>query len=249
MKHARSDYDRIQDPAHLIPDDEPVFLLRGQDLCAPDTLSHWAHLAEMRGAKPDIINLVLDQAVAMRKWQREHGVGKVPDLPDELAVTPVYDFSKIPIYLLTTIPDEFFSPGIYYYYRYQPTSEYQETQQEVELVLLKHLTRILAFNTNSGQIPAGLPRGVINDPTLHAVLRQISQSEMDQAITYGVNPILLRPINGQLLPVVWGNKFISLSSRELNIMEHPNPAVPVTAGLCTVNPEFHKLALSVGAVA
>ena len=34
MKHARNDYDRIQDPAGLIPADEPVFLLRGQDKLA-----------------------------------------------------------------------------------------------------------------------------------------------------------------------------------------------------------------------
>jgi hypothetical protein len=30
MKHARDDYNRIQDPAGLIPEDEPVFLLRAQ---------------------------------------------------------------------------------------------------------------------------------------------------------------------------------------------------------------------------
>ena len=29
MKHARDDYNRIQDPAGKIPEDEPVFLLRG----------------------------------------------------------------------------------------------------------------------------------------------------------------------------------------------------------------------------
>ena len=34
MKHARDDYNRIQDPAGLIPADEPVFLLRGQDKLA-----------------------------------------------------------------------------------------------------------------------------------------------------------------------------------------------------------------------
>lgn len=30
MLHAREDYNRFQDPEGLIPDDEPVFLLRGQ---------------------------------------------------------------------------------------------------------------------------------------------------------------------------------------------------------------------------
>lgn len=32
MKHAREDYNRIQDPAGLIPDGEPVFLIRGKDI-------------------------------------------------------------------------------------------------------------------------------------------------------------------------------------------------------------------------
>ena len=36
MKHARSDYQaRIQDVAGLIPADEPVFFIRGQDKAAP----------------------------------------------------------------------------------------------------------------------------------------------------------------------------------------------------------------------
>lgn len=81
MIHDRSDYDHIQDPTGKIPADEPVFILRGTDICAPDTISHWAHLAEMSGAKQDIINAALDQATAMRKYQRELGVGKVPDIP------------------------------------------------------------------------------------------------------------------------------------------------------------------------
>ena len=41
MKHAREDYNRIQDPAGKIPENEPVFLLRGQDKFAPATLEFW----------------------------------------------------------------------------------------------------------------------------------------------------------------------------------------------------------------
>ena len=41
MKHARTDYDRIQDPAGKIPADEPVFLLRAQDQTAADTVEYW----------------------------------------------------------------------------------------------------------------------------------------------------------------------------------------------------------------
>jgi len=71
MKHARADYDRIQDPAGLIPDDEPVFLIRGQDLAAPDTLRAYAMNAHVAGAANDIVMATLDQARAMEQWQRE----------------------------------------------------------------------------------------------------------------------------------------------------------------------------------
>jgi hypothetical protein len=40
MRHARADYDRIQDPDGLIPQDEPVFLIRGQDRAAP-AMERW----------------------------------------------------------------------------------------------------------------------------------------------------------------------------------------------------------------
>jgi len=42
MKHARQDYNRIQDSEGLIPEDEPVFLLRGQDTVAPGVVRFWA---------------------------------------------------------------------------------------------------------------------------------------------------------------------------------------------------------------
>jgi len=38
MKHARKDNDRIQDPAGLIPEDEPSFFFAGRTSMPPDTL-------------------------------------------------------------------------------------------------------------------------------------------------------------------------------------------------------------------
>ena len=40
MIHARDDYNEMgpQDIDEKIPDDEPVMLLRGQDMLAPDTM-------------------------------------------------------------------------------------------------------------------------------------------------------------------------------------------------------------------
>lgn len=80
MKHARSDYDRIQDPSGLIPEDEPVFLLRAQDVVAPKILDTYAALVEMRGGDPEVVRLTREHAERMREWQREHGY-KMPDLP------------------------------------------------------------------------------------------------------------------------------------------------------------------------
>jgi hypothetical protein len=84
MKHARADYDRIQDPAGLIPDDEPVFLIRGKDLCAPRTVRAWASVAHELGASDEIIKAALDQAKRMEAWQTLYE-SKVPDMPKATA--------------------------------------------------------------------------------------------------------------------------------------------------------------------
>lgn len=79
MKHARADYDRIQDPLQKIHVNEPVFLIRGQDLAAPEALRQYALEAHRQGADNDLIIATLDQARAMEKWQREK-TRKTPDL-------------------------------------------------------------------------------------------------------------------------------------------------------------------------
>lgn len=85
MKHARPDYERIQDPAGLIPDDEPVFLIRGQDAAAPVAVAFYADAAEAYGADPTLVAAVLAHVEAMKEWQKKHGK-KVPDLPSGGAV-------------------------------------------------------------------------------------------------------------------------------------------------------------------
>lgn len=82
MKHARPDYDRIQDPAGLIPEDEPVFLLRGQDTVAPQVVAFWCEQAVQAGAAPDIIKAAKGQVKAMIDWQmKNHSKVKIPDMP------------------------------------------------------------------------------------------------------------------------------------------------------------------------
>jgi hypothetical protein len=84
MKHARPDYDRFQDPAGLIPEDEPVFLIRGQDRAAPAAMRAWIDEAAAQGASADIIDRVEGHLQAVIDWQdNDPGVSKVPDLPGE----------------------------------------------------------------------------------------------------------------------------------------------------------------------
>lgn len=70
MRHVRADYNlRIQDSANLIPEDEPVFLLRGQDRTAAQIVRLWAaaqkHLPQY---DPKAVALVEQWANKMDAW-------------------------------------------------------------------------------------------------------------------------------------------------------------------------------------
>ncbi len=91
MIHARTDYDRIQDPAvenpallapgcSPIAPDDPVFLIRAGDRCSTAALHAWANHLDRMGGDPEIADHVRDWAERMADWRREHG-GKVPDAP------------------------------------------------------------------------------------------------------------------------------------------------------------------------
>ena len=81
MVHARKDYNRIQDPEHKIPEDEPVFLIRGQDKSAPATLRFWAAENLRNGGDPEASRLAVEQAGRMAAWP----VHKVADLPRSIS--------------------------------------------------------------------------------------------------------------------------------------------------------------------
>ena len=80
MRHARKDYDRIQDPAKKIPKDEPVFLLRGQDVTAPKVVRFYAKMAKKAGASKELVKCVQKHAKKMERWQKNKKK-KVPDMP------------------------------------------------------------------------------------------------------------------------------------------------------------------------
>lgn len=113
MRHLREDYDAIQPfpvkrPHHvrvdgelvmncgekvtdlgvlmepIIPDDEPVFLVRGSDPCAFQAVLGWALEAERRGTDPDVVARVKQWASEMAYWAETHPPTKAPDVPTGL---------------------------------------------------------------------------------------------------------------------------------------------------------------------
>jgi hypothetical protein len=83
MKHARADYQgRIVDKAGLIPEDEPVFVLRGQDELAASAVRWYAVLARNNG-RDDIADAANRHADEMQKWHPR----KLPDLPKAILLS------------------------------------------------------------------------------------------------------------------------------------------------------------------
>lgn len=81
MRHARADYDRIQDPAELIPEDEPVFLIRGQDEVGAAAVRAWANLHRINGGSDHVYLLAMKQADKMEAWPKK----KLADLPQRVS--------------------------------------------------------------------------------------------------------------------------------------------------------------------
>ena len=80
MLHARNDYnERIQDSAKLIPDEEPVFLIRGQDQVGRLAVRAWAHLHRINGGSDTAYELAMAHADKMESWPKH----KVADVPVE----------------------------------------------------------------------------------------------------------------------------------------------------------------------
>lgn len=77
MKHARPDYDLIQDPRGIIPADEPVMLFRAQDTYAIVALRAYLHKLTLENADPRMIEAIEEQIDRFAAWKRK----KVPDLP------------------------------------------------------------------------------------------------------------------------------------------------------------------------
>ena len=77
MKHARADYDRIQDPAGLIPADEPVMLFRAQDKHFDRVLRFYRDILSLDRGDPKIIAAIDEHLIRADAWP----VKKRPDMP------------------------------------------------------------------------------------------------------------------------------------------------------------------------
>jgi len=78
MKHARKDYnERIQDSANIIPEDEPVFLIRAQDEIGIKAVRCYANECEAAGLHK-LATHVREQLGAMKDWE----VKKMPTNPE-----------------------------------------------------------------------------------------------------------------------------------------------------------------------
>ncbi len=86
MLHARKDYnERIQDNANIIPEDEPVLLLRAQDVNALATLHEYGRLVHT-SPNPDtaIVEGVRRQIGRFINWRKRHTDSvKEPDMSME----------------------------------------------------------------------------------------------------------------------------------------------------------------------
>ena len=83
MKHARKDYnERIQDSAKLIPEDEPVFLIRGQDQVGHLAVRSWAFHHRVNGGSDAVFMMAMRHADLMEQWANKYG--KKADIPPEI---------------------------------------------------------------------------------------------------------------------------------------------------------------------
>jgi hypothetical protein len=95
MRHARTDYNRIQDPALEDPtlangstpiaEDEPVLLFRAQDVHAPRVAAFYAGLLNDDG-NDTMARTVMAQGRQMLLWQTQNRM-KAPDMPEGVGIT------------------------------------------------------------------------------------------------------------------------------------------------------------------
>jgi len=71
MLHSRKDYQNLEELDKKIPKNEPVFVLRGQDLAAADTVRFYAQRnAELNG-NAEVTKTSIQHAAKMDRWPKK----------------------------------------------------------------------------------------------------------------------------------------------------------------------------------
>lgn len=71
-------YEELSNPASCFnkaAPDEPIFILRAQDMTAPEAVRFWVHFARLLGMRPEKLAEAEELAKQMEAWPRR----KVPD--------------------------------------------------------------------------------------------------------------------------------------------------------------------------
>lgn len=76
MIHAREDYNRIQDPSGLIPENEPVMLFRAQDKHFDRVLRFYRDIVTLDNGDPRIAEAIDKHLILADAWPKK----KAPDL-------------------------------------------------------------------------------------------------------------------------------------------------------------------------
>lgn len=72
MLHALQKYnERVQDSANIIPENEPVFLLRAQDKVAAETLMFWIQKQERAGGDETMLQLAREHYAKFIAWPKK----------------------------------------------------------------------------------------------------------------------------------------------------------------------------------
>jgi hypothetical protein len=66
-----ADYNKVKD-ALGIPHDEPIFVIRAKDACAPSALDHYFIIASAKGAEDDFLDGVRKVEDEMNDWQTKN---------------------------------------------------------------------------------------------------------------------------------------------------------------------------------
>lgn len=78
MKHKTQDpkfyieNNRLVGQSGPIPDDEPIFILRGRDICALSTLGAYYGVARVSGVNPDHLQAVEKRIAAFMDFRDDH---------------------------------------------------------------------------------------------------------------------------------------------------------------------------------